>query len=505
MVVDVTATDQDAEHVEAELVDRPQVPAVPDQPAQAAIEAAAAAALAMPGVPGRDEFLSLAMQARVLSLSGAAPEAVRNNPHVAFHVAMVGRDLGISPSAALQLIDVLKTSSGYQLSLSPQLLNGQIRRLGLGAIRPVVQERDRCVAAAVAPDGTVLGETEFTWEDARDAGLVGAQCKPGDHHKTLQRKRKDGSTYQVCGCNQGYITYPRRMMWWRASGFCANDYFPEAGLGLYSPEELGAVVDDEGRPIDPATVALPAGYDDPKELEQAKQAEQQAQREAPADPVELMQLQLRIAALPDQARSDLAKAWVHPESRLRGVPARAVPHRLLAQAKAMVNAHWGKAKRAGVDMDLQLALVHQELANIVRASLMAFIQWPAAGPQTAQDAPEPSTGPDPAPEAPQATQGDPGGESGDADIEQVDWRPVLRAAAAMVQELITKVPEDVAARISAEVKAMHHTKINGIIAIDAADDIRVPPDAPIDLRRMVVAATWMDQFLTTGEVPTADG
>src|SRR5688572_9488706 len=60
----------------------------------------------MPGVPSHDEFVTLAMTARILAMSGAAPELVRDNPYVAFHVAMVGRDLGISPSASLSLIDV---------------------------------------------------------------------------------------------------------------------------------------------------------------------------------------------------------------------------------------------------------------------------------------------------------------------------------------------------------------------------------------------------------------
>ena len=51
----------------------------------------------MPGVPGRDEFLALALQARMLSMSGAAPKAVRSNPYVVLHVAMVGTRPGCSP------------------------------------------------------------------------------------------------------------------------------------------------------------------------------------------------------------------------------------------------------------------------------------------------------------------------------------------------------------------------------------------------------------------------
>lgn len=273
-----------------EVIDRPQVEVVipPEQSAphpvpveHSALERAAEAAMAMPGLPGRDEFLMLAVQARILSMSAGAPKAVRNNPHLAFHVAMVGRDLGISPSAALELIDVIGEGDKTRLSLSPQLLNGQIRRLGLGSIVPAVRANDRCVAMALEPGGKidprcratlpdvhhdecgcvgVLGGTEFTWEEARQAGLAGRDCKAwNDHSADCKANKRDSQK-----CAQGWRTYPRRMLWWRAGGYCADDFFPEAGLGLYTAEELGSVVDEEGRPIDPANVELPDGYAPPE-------------------------------------------------------------------------------------------------------------------------------------------------------------------------------------------------------------------------------------------------
>jgi hypothetical protein len=283
-------------------------------PVPATIDQAGAVMASLPGVLGRDEFLSLAMQARILCMSGAAPEAVRNNPHVAFHVAMVGRDLGISASAALELVDIIKSNGQYRLSLSPQLLNGQIRRLGLGSIIPLVQQVDRCVAVALAPGGHadvrcgatwpehhadcrcqgILGSTEFTWEEARMAGLVAQGCEPGAHTVKCMNRQ----THAAERCNQGYVTYPKRMMWWRAGGYCADDWFPEAGLGLYSPEELGAVVDVEGRPIDPATVALPDGYA-PKEPEPEQMADEQA----------VAELRHLIKHLPDDARAALGAKW----------------------------------------------------------------------------------------------------------------------------------------------------------------------------------------------------
>ena len=295
-------------------------------PTRAALDRAAQHAIDNPGVAGRDEFLALAAQARILSMSGAAPEAVRDDPYVAFHLALVGRDFGLSPSAALNLIDILPIRKngrvvGHQFSLSPQMMNAQIRRLGLGSIFPAVRTATRCVAVALTPDGLIdhrctgdrwpnhvedcscrgiIGESEFTWEDARMADLVGPECEPGHHVKTT---RSSGDrTWQACGCNQGYITYPKRMMWWRASGFAADDWFPEAGLGMYQSEALAEFVDEHGRALDPATVELPEGY------------RPAGEDFAPAAVIE--RVQARIDALPDAARAEVTRLWHEHEPRL---------------------------------------------------------------------------------------------------------------------------------------------------------------------------------------------
>lgn len=490
-----------------------------------AVEAAADAALAMPGVPGRDEFLALAMQARILSLSGAAPKEVRNNPYVAFHVAMVGRDLGISPTAALNLIDVITTQSGPQLSLSPQLLNAQIRRLGLGSIRPVVQERDRCIARAFGPDGTVLGETEFTWEDARDAGLVGPRCQPGEHHETT-RQRNNGSSYKTCGCNQGYRTYPKRMMWWRAAGFCAADYFPEAGLGLYSPEELGAVVDAEGRPIDPAQVALPAGYDDPADRQreqQQRQQDRQAARDQPGKPEELFELQLHIGALPEKNRKELGEAYkAHQEIRRWRVER--MPQRLVSTLRSMVRAHWANATKDGNDRDQCVEAYRRRVAYVVGCITWSGWSPPATEvPRTPDPTPEPEPPRDRtinwAPSAAPGPQEAPDGPSGsdtpeepatghtepESDAEAIDYVAALRDLSGEVRQLSARLPDGLGDRIGRAVRAMHHTTVNKVLADVAELAPLFPPDSPIDYRRMGAVYVLGSTFEETGEVPGVVG
>lgn len=258
---------------------------------QTALERATEEALNNPAVPGRDEFLMLATTARILCMSAGAPAAVRNNPWLAFHLALIGRDLGISPSAALQQIDVIGWDASkpndydkVQLALSPELLNGQIKRLGLGRIVPAAQSAETCTAVAVGTGGQVdhrckatypehvdacdcraiIGDYTFTWDEAMQAGLVDPRCEPFDHWVNPEtRAGQEWKNENRCRCRQGYRTYPKRMLWWRAAGYCSADYFPEASIGMYSPEELGAVVDAEGRPIDPGSVEVPDGYGPP--------------------------------------------------------------------------------------------------------------------------------------------------------------------------------------------------------------------------------------------------
>lgn len=492
--------------------------AIEAHPGNAAIEAAADAALAMPGVPGRDEFLALAMQARVLCLSGAAPEAIRNNPYVAFHVAMVGRDLGISPSAAIELIDVIHTAKGPRLSLSPQLLNGQIRRLGLGSIIPQVQERDRCVALALDPNGVVMGTTEFTWQDAQDAELVGPNCQPGAHAKE-RRQGRNNTTYERCPCNQGYITYPKRMMWWRAAGFCADDWFPEAGLGLYTPEELGAVVDDEGRPIDPSQVALPPGYDEPEpppaEKREQRKAQAQAQADAPADAADLLALRGRIGRLPVGIQGRLKGAWdaegcnIQGYGLVEGKTRPVLPAAKLKIANALVNAWEGTARKEGWDPDAAPAPASDAGA-------------PA---EETEEAPQADPGPAAQPDVSEAQSGDEGGPSesfnngAPVDGDEPDGDPAdtvpdgapepdNRAIATGLSRTLAKacvdVPNATIQDVAAAVKALHWSKVNAEL-----DDAGVPhAGLHIDVRRMHVsllrirayrARSGLDDVTTDGQ------
>jgi hypothetical protein len=64
----------------------------------------------------------------------------------------------------------------------------------------------------------------YTWAMAQTAGLVRTDCEPDRHSEACRKQwgQKGGSS-----CKANYRTYPHRMLWWRAAGYAADDYFPE--------------------------------------------------------------------------------------------------------------------------------------------------------------------------------------------------------------------------------------------------------------------------------------
>lgn len=120
-------------------------------------------------------------------------------------ILLAARDLGIPPTMALQQIHVIDGKP----SLSAQLMVALVRNAGF-SITPKLMTAESAVAVGKRGDEVV--ESEFTWQEAEQAGLVG----------------KDN-----------YKHYPKAMLWSRAvSGLC-RVLFPDVLAGLtYTPEEL---------------------------------------------------------------------------------------------------------------------------------------------------------------------------------------------------------------------------------------------------------------------------
>lgn len=401
--------DSPASGTVVEIVDRPPSQAVATQSASdAAIDAAARAALAEPGIPGRDEVLSLALQARMFSGSDLAPESVRGKPYNAWLILMTGRALGLDPTAALRKVYVVDG----QPTLAPQLTAALVRRQGLGRIQPHPDNSDEWAAAIpLGPDGRELGPmTVFTWDDAQTAGLVDPTCRP-DAHNLRERTIffKGGGSKKVidCMCKNNWKSYPRRMLWWRAVGYCADDYFPEVSMGLYSPDELGAVTDEDGQPIDPTTIDVPAGYEDTKQVGGGNSGADPA-ADPSADPAALWALRERIAALPQEHRATLSQRWSE-NPRLKGHRVGDLPENLLRMATAIVTGFEGEAKKQGWSAEEALAGVRRAIVEQLPVAWGWFFPPPApdAGATDATPPPDDDPAPDtqpPADDAPSATE-----------------------------------------------------------------------------------------------------
>jgi hypothetical protein len=460
-----------------------------------AIEAAADAALSDPTLPGRNEFLNLCVQARMLSLSDLAPDGVRGKPYNALLLLLTARELGIGPAGALRTVYVVDGRP----TLAPKLLNALLRRKGLGYIVPH-PENSEFVGGAVpyGPDGQQLGPpTVFRWQDAQIAGLAGMECQPDDHKMVAQqRKRRDGSTYtvQACGCKDNYRNYPGRMLWQRARGYCVDDYFPEVGLGLYSPDEMGAITDDDGNPLDPGTVELPPGYVDPEQ----ERAEHRQAAEGPAPADDLQELWIRLRSLPEGMQDDVRERWT-----AANLPA---CHRLNSRqyrtARSMINGFEAKAKSQGVDLGLQRQCFLEELGEAVTIAVRGVLgpipvpgAAPAEGPMVMPDDPQESP-----PEPPHAPESDPDGVAGgdtpedppaatqgpdEPEREQVDWSGRMIALAQEVRDVASGVESPAVAEVEAEVKGLHHTKLAARLS-EYGHLVEDLAGSPVDFRRMLL-------------------
>lgn len=488
--------------------------------AHAAIEQAARAALEQPGIPGRDEFLSLAMQARMMAGSGLVPDKLQGKPADVFLILLTGRDLGIPVTAALRKVYVVDG----QPSLAPQLKLALVRRQGLGLVRPVPGGNAAWQASeAIGPDGEPLGPPiTVMWDDYR-GDLVGVDCVPSEdgerieHSDACKARPQQPYTNGVrVRCKDNWRNHPRRMLRWRSSGYCADDYFPEVGLGLYSPDELGAVTDEEGRPIDARTVDLPEGFEqaEARTAAAARQAGGSTGNAAPTvDPADVDDLYLRVEALPESHRLLLRQTWDNSD-RVKGQSMRqAAAAGELQFIRAMIRGFEIKAAKdvEGWDADAARAEVAMQRQAAREGSTTTSGDAapggdggdgegggaavgvgpsggspppsPSEGAGSPQEAPATPDAPSPAPETPDAPQGHTEADAGEPAPERPKLDPREAAPVAeQLREAIDATDPATAERIAGEVKAMHHAKVNDALKVRGYD----PDGVHIDVRRMVL-------------------
>lgn len=188
------------------------------------------------GPPGPAEWQALNEQADLLAHSDLVPRSLRGKKADILVIAMTGRELGIPPMAALNKVYVVEGRP----TLAAELMIALVQRAGheiwvddeaSDATKVVVRAQRR-------GSGRVETET-FHIQDAVTAGLC--SLKDGKPYARSQR-----------GNPLPWEMYPKAMMRARAISALCRRTFADVLMGYtYVPEELGAVVNEDGAPIAP--------------------------------------------------------------------------------------------------------------------------------------------------------------------------------------------------------------------------------------------------------------
>lgn len=172
-----------------------------------------------PAMPSPTEWKGIVMQAETLAQTQIVPREFRGKAHDIIAVSLIGREMGLSPMLAMQYIHVIEGKP----SVKPELMNARIRAAG-HRIEVEAWDAERCRLKGIRKDGETM-TVEFTLDDARRAGLV-----------------KERGNWEK---------YAKAMLWARSLSMLARALFPDVILGAsYTPEELGAQVDEDGVPLE---------------------------------------------------------------------------------------------------------------------------------------------------------------------------------------------------------------------------------------------------------------
>lgn len=363
------------------LPPQPSVELVPVELADPPAPALSEETLAL--VPPETEMKALVQLAITLSAAQLVPRALKDKPNDVLLVLLTARDLGIKLTTALRLCYPIEG----QVTVAPKLKLAIIRERGLGRVWPD-PENDATQAtwyAVRADDPETVFASSYTIEEATSAKLAG----------------KDNWKH-----------YPGRMLSWRALGYLMDDAFGEVGAGLYSPDELGAITDEEGHPILDVTEVGPLeGTDEPRSMAQARRRREEGPKAGDelAPQADRDRLDRMLRALPDAGLEAGKALWASAV----GVKVSDLPARKLKAADALLDSIWKRAEGG----EWGEGWTRPQEAP------------PQEGAESAGEAP----GPESAEEPSEAQGSDPGGESavpGDlpdlGDIDAViDWTKAL--------------------------------------------------------------------------------
>ena len=157
-------------------------------------------------------------QTEVLVQSGFLPKAV-NTVEKALAIALKGRELGLPMMQSITSIHVIDGKPSISAELMAALV---FQRLPGAVLQCIETSNTRATYEAGRPTQKIL-RMSFTIEDAQAAGVTG----------------KDN-----------WKKYPAAMLRARACSAICRVVFPDAIMGVYTPDELGAITTEEGDVID---------------------------------------------------------------------------------------------------------------------------------------------------------------------------------------------------------------------------------------------------------------
>lgn len=166
-------------------------------------------------LPTPQEYRILLELADKFIETGFLPKSV-TTPAQALTIMLTGRELNLPPMLALRMIHVIDGKPG----LASELQLARFRQAG-GKYR-WLETNDRVATIQVIAPGSPADWAQtftFTIEEARDAGLLD---------------------------KQNWKKYKPAMLRARVASLAIRAVAPEVSMGLYDPDELGAVTNEEG-------------------------------------------------------------------------------------------------------------------------------------------------------------------------------------------------------------------------------------------------------------------
>jgi len=175
------------------------------------------------GLSRRRTLTEKLLYAREMAASGLLPKAYQRQPSNILWALEYAEMLGIPAMAAITGIHVIDGKP----TASAGLISGLVRRAGHKLRLKVAPDGQSATCMIIRSDDPEwVFEVTWTMAMAREAGLAG---------------------------KENWRKYPTAMLKHRAVTACARDACEEALFGLhYTPEELGAIVDEDGDPLAPA-------------------------------------------------------------------------------------------------------------------------------------------------------------------------------------------------------------------------------------------------------------